>query len=131
MSGEGFGEVLEGAEVVVVALAALVDVEEGEEGVVEVVAPLGVHAVAAGFAGADDAGIVEVALGDEDETAAEGGSEGFDLGGELLEEVDGGAVDELVDGVEAEAVDVVVAHPHEGVVDRRSGGLRRCLRPRS
>jgi hypothetical protein len=98
-------------------------VEEGEEGVVEVVRPLGVHAIATGFAGGDDAGIVEVGLGDEEEAPADGGGEVFDFCGELLHEMDGGAVDELMHGVEAEAIDVEVAHPHEGVVAEEAADL--------
>ena len=47
----------------------------------------------------------------------------FDLGGELLQEVNGGAVDELVNGVEAQAVDVVVAHPHQRVVAEEAAHL--------
>ena len=42
--------------------------------------------------------------------------ERVDFGGELLHEVDGGAVHVGVDGIEAQAVEVVIAEPHEGVV---------------
>src|SRR3712207_6988537 len=42
---------------------------------------------------------------------------------QLLEEVQGRHVDDGVGGVEAQAVDVVVAQPHDGVVDRKSTRL--------
>src|ERR1700733_14450612 len=121
-AGERLGKIFEGAEVVVVALA-LLDVQDGEERVVEVVAPLRVHAVSAGFAWGYNAGIVEVALGDEHEAASEDGRQDLDLGGELLHEVNGGSIDELMHGIEAQTVDVVVAHPHQRVVAEETAHL--------
>ena len=69
-------------------------------------------------------GVVEVGLRDEDEAAAHGGGKIVDAGGEVFEEVDGGAIHKLVDGVEAKAVDVEVAHPGEGVVKEELADLR-------
>ena len=82
----------------------------------EVVGPLGVDPEAAEVAVADDAGVVQVALGDQDEVAAEVGLEDFDLLAQLLQERDRRGVDDRVDRVEAEAIEVIVAEPHQGVV---------------
>jgi hypothetical protein len=71
---------------------------------VEVVAPLRVEAVPTGFPRAHETRVVQIALGDQQEPAAEVRLERLDLGRELLEEVDGGGVDDRVDGVEAEPV---------------------------
>ena len=59
----------------------------------------------------------------EYEGATEGSRKNFDLGRELLKKVNRGAVDEGVDGVEAQAVDVIVAQPHEGVVAEEAADL--------
>ncbi len=71
-------------------------------------------------------GIVEVRFGDEDEATSECCREVVDFGGELLEEVDRGAIDDLVNGIEAEAVDVEVPHPHQGVVEEEAANFVRA-----
>ena len=83
---------------------------------VEVVGPLGVDPEPADLPGADDPRVVQVALGDQDQVTPEVGLQDVDLGGQLLQEGDGGGVDDGVDGVEPEAVEMVVAEPHQGVV---------------
>ncbi len=83
---------------------------------VEVVAPLRIHAKAAGFARLDHARIVEVAFGDQHQLPSKHRRQDFDFGRELLHKVDRRAVHELVHGIEPQAVDVVVAQPHQGVV---------------
>src|SRR5581483_7619843 len=89
----------------------------------EVVAPLRVHAVAVRLAWAHKLRIVEVAFGDEDEPATDRRADALDLRRELLHEVHGRAVDELVRGVQAETIDVVVLQPHEGVVAEEPADL--------
>jgi hypothetical protein len=106
-------EVLERPEVLVVAVALAR--EHGVEGVVEVVAPLRVGAVAARLAPPDEARVVQVALEDHPERAAERRGERPDARRDLFEEVDGRRVDDRVHGVQAEAVQMVVAEPHAGV----------------
>ncbi len=57
---EGLGEIGQRSEVFIISVA--LSGEHGVQGVVEIVAPLGVHPVAAGLARLNDAGIVQVAL---------------------------------------------------------------------
>src|SRR5215475_15953328 len=82
----------------------------------EIVAPLRVHAIAACFDGFDEARIVQVALGDDYVKPTCFGFESADFCTKLLHEVNGGSIHVGVHGVEAQAVDVIVAQPHEGVV---------------
>jgi hypothetical protein len=93
------------------------------EGVVEVVGPLGVEAVAADLAGTDQPGVVQVALGDEHEVTAKLGLERVYLLGQLLEDMHRRGVDDGVDGVDPEAVEVVVPQPHERVVAEEASDL--------
>src|SRR5271154_3351995 len=97
--------------------------EHGKESVMEVIAPLGVDAVASGLTRSDDSRIVEIALGDQDEATPESSGEYCHLRRQLLQKVNGGAVDERVDGIEAQAIDVIVAHPHERVVAEKPAHL--------
>jgi len=108
-------ERLEAAEVLVVA-GGLTG-QGAVEGVVKVVAPGRIHAVAAGVGGADQLRVVEVALGDEELPPPEAGLEGGDPPGQILEDVDGRRVEDGVHGVEPQAVDVVVLEPLRGVLD--------------
>ena len=82
----------------------------------EVVGPLGVQGVAAAVAGVEQAGVVEVALGDDGRRpAAAGGG----LLGDLLdlpEDVPRAQVEDGVHGVQAEAVEVELLEPHPDVV---------------
>ena len=77
------------------------------QGVVEVVGPHGVVAVAALAGGADDLGVVQAALGDDQRAAIRRA----DALGQHAQHVAGAVVVDGVDGVEAQAVDVEVAHP--------------------
>src|SRR5579871_399859 len=97
--------------------------KHGEERVMEVVTPLRVNAVTARLSRANDTRVVEIAFSNEDEPASQGGGEHIDLGRELLEEMDCGAINKLVDSVEAQAVDVEVAHPHDCVITKEAADL--------
>ena len=117
-------DVVELAEILVVAggLAG----EGSVQRVVEVVGPLRVHAQPVGLARADHARVVEVTLGDREQRPAELGGQGADLLGDLRQDVEGGGVDDRVDGVEAKAVAVVVPQPHQRVVDHEPAHLVRA-----
>ena len=119
------GQRLERLEVGVVAggLAAQRDVD----GVVEVVAPLRVEAVATGLARAHEERVVEVGLGDQGERAAQVRRQRGGLDRHLLEEVDLRGVLQRVHGVEPQGVDVVVLEPHPDVVEDVAAHLRRVL----
>ena len=86
------------------------------QGVVEVVGPLGVEPVAAGSRRAHEPGVVEVALGDEPQRAAEVGAPArrTSVGAAASRMWMADCVDDGVHGVEAQPVDVVVAQPHAG-----------------
>ncbi len=109
------GESPERREVLVVAgrLARERDVD----GVVEVVAPLRVEPVAVRLARGDELRVVEVGLRDERERTPDVRGQHVDLHRELLEEVRRRVVHERVHRIQAQRVDVVVAEPHERVVD--------------
>jgi hypothetical protein len=111
---QGGGTLLQGAEILVISGAFAGD--ERVERVVKVVTPLCVDAVAVGLARPDHCRVVQVALGNEHQMAAEDVFERVDLLGQLLEEVPRRGVDERVNGVEPQAVEVVVAEPHRRVV---------------
>ena len=102
---EGLGQLRHLAELLVPprALAG----EQRVQGVVEVVGPHGVVAVAALARRADDLGVVEAALGDDQRAAVLRA----DALGQLAQHVAGPVVVDGVDRVEAQAVDVEVAHP--------------------
>ena len=119
---ERLDQFFEGTKVVVVSLAVFV-MEHGEERVVKIIAPLRVHAVASGLARADDPRIVEVAFGDQDHSAVVLGAGDVDLSGELLHEVHGGTIDELMHSIETEAIEVKVAEPHQRVVAEETADL--------
>jgi hypothetical protein len=68
--------------------------------VVDVIGPLGVQAGPAIGPCGDHAGVVEVALGDEVERAAEPGAQGAHLVRELRQDMGRRVVAQLVDGVE-------------------------------
>jgi hypothetical protein len=87
--------------------------------VVPVVRPLRRQPVAARFAREDHHRIVQVALGDERQRPAEVRAQRVGALGELLQEVHGaaGRLVQRMDGIQTETVDVVVAHPAEGVVE--------------
>jgi len=101
-----------------VAVVALHLAGEGDvEGVVDVVVPLRRHPAATLGRGGDRRRVVEVALGDELAGAAHLGRQRRGGVGQLGEVVACGVVLELVHGVEAQRVDVVVAEPSARVVD--------------
>ena len=91
--------------------------ERDVHGVVEVVAPLGVEAVAAGFARGDQRRVVEVGLRDQRQRPALVRRERGHLDRHLLEEVGARLVAEGVYGIQSQPVDVMVLQPHPCVVE--------------
>ncbi len=104
-----------GREVGVVAL--VLAGERDVQAVVDVVGPLRVQPVAAAVAGRDHPRVVEVRLGDQRQRPSEVRGQRLDLDRHLLQQVHRAAVVQGVHGVEAEPVEVVVAQPHQRVVD--------------
>ncbi len=112
---QGPGQAVERTEISVVALSFAG--HRRVHGVVDVVVPLGVQAVPAAERGGDQARIVEVALGDQRQRTPQMCREPEGFGGQVLEYVGGGAIDECVDRIESQRVDVEVAEPAQRVVD--------------
>ena len=86
------------------------------DGMVEVVRPLRVQPVAAALDGIEQAGVVQVALGDDDRRPTPPGAGLF---GHLLDrpqDVPGAQVEDGVDGIETQAVEVELLEPHPHVV---------------
>ena len=92
---------------------------------VEVVGPLRVHAETVALPRGHDARVVEVALGDGEQGAAELGGQRGHLAGQLGQQVHSRGVDDGVDSVEPQPVAVVVAQPHLGVVEDEAPHLVR------
>ncbi len=88
--------------------------------VMEVLVPLRVQAVAAGLDRPCHARVVAVVLRDHHQVPPELASEALHLGGELFEEMGGRGIDDRMHRVKAQAVDVIVAQPHQGVVDEEA-----------
>src|SRR5215207_819282 len=89
----------------------------------EVVVPLRRQPESTSLASGDETRVVEIGLGDDRQGPPERGGQCVDLARELLEQVSRGVVDELVNSVEAEAIDVVIAQPGEAVVDDEAANL--------
>ena len=109
----GFDQILEAAEILVVPLPF--PGEQGVQGVMKVVGPLGLQPQAAGLRGADDPGVVEVALGDQGQRPPQLPGQGLGASGKLPEKGDGAAVVEGVDRVQAQGIDAVAPEPVLGV----------------
>src|SRR3954470_10226242 len=91
-------QVRDRAEVLVVARSLAC--QHCMKGVVKVVAPLCVGAVAASVTALNHAWIVQIALGDDDEVAAEYSLERLDLRSQLLQKVHGRRIDQRMDCIE-------------------------------
>ena len=129
----GLGPGADLGEVAVVAL--ILPGESDVQGVVDVVGPLGGHAQARDLGrrlltgGGDDPDVVEVGLGHQAQGASEldgqGGHGVRELGQNVPLRRGGGCgvVLDLVDGVQAQGVDVEVPHPAQGGVDDEGAHL--------
>ncbi len=89
----------------------------------EIVAPLSVHAETPAGARRDDSRIVQVALRNQHQAPPGGRAETFCFHGQLLEKMNGGSIDKGMNGVEPQAVNVEVAHPHQRVVAKKAAHL--------
>jgi hypothetical protein len=91
--------------------------ERDVERVVVVIAPLGTQPVASGLPRHDQGRVVQVGLRNQREGAAEERAEGVRLLRHLLQDVLVTRVDERVHGIQPEAVNVVITHPHVHIVE--------------
>ena len=91
--------------------------EQDMDGVVKVVTPDGIGGVSTLGGGEDVAGKVLVGFDGDDDGAALGGAELVGAGGDFGDDVLRGIVPDGLDGVEAEAVEVILAQPVERVFD--------------
>ncbi len=112
---ERFREQVEAPEVLVVP--RLLAGEHGMQRVVPLVRPDCVDAVPARVAAANDARVVAIALGQDEQRAAGCRRQRVDLDGECFEQVHRGVVGDGMYRIEPQSVDVIVAQPHQRVVD--------------
>ena len=108
----GGGELGEFAEIGVIPLPLAG--QQGVQGMVEVVVPLGIEAVAAALGRGNGAHVVEIALGDDLHPPPQGPRLAVNRRGQLLQDVPGAEIEDAVDGIEAQGVDVVLASPRRG-----------------
>ena len=101
--------------------------QKGVEAVVEVVAPLRVHAPAASIRRVDDSDVVQIALGDEPSLPIEPPGLGVKTVGQLGEHVAHARVVDAVHRVEPKAIDVKLGQPVQGVVDEVTPDPRSVL----
>src|SRR5581483_2704476 len=83
---------------------------------VEVIIPLRMHAVAMPVAGEDEAGVVEISFGDEKYLAASITGEHVNFTTQQFEKGLGVAINNAVNGIQAERVDVKSVDPLQGVL---------------
>jgi hypothetical protein len=113
--GEDAGEKIGAGEVLIVAPALAG--EQDMDGVVKVVTPDGIGGVSALGLGEDVAGKVLVGFDGDDGGELAGGAEVVGAGGDLGDDVAGRIVVDGLDGIEAQAIEVILAQPVEGVFD--------------
>jgi hypothetical protein len=87
------------------------------QAVVEVVAPLGVEAVAAVAGRLEQADVVQITFADEVVLARGLARDLADAFRQFLDEVLGALIVDLVQGVQPQGVEMVFAQPEEGVFD--------------
>src|SRR4051794_32364476 len=94
---------------------------------VQVVSPLGIEAVAVGFPRRNQPGVVQFALGYENKVLSQLGGKEVHFAGQVLQEVKGGGVNKGMNGIQAQAVEVVIAKPHKRVIDEEFAYLMASL----
>ncbi len=119
-------EVLDVSEVRVVTVG--LTGHDGVQSVVEVIAPLRIHAVPTGLAALDHPGVVEVALRDHEQVPPQMVRELLHVYRDLFEDVQSGAVEDRVHSIETQPVTVVIVQPHQRVLDEE-GADRSAPRP--
>ena len=127
-AAQRLGQLGKGTKVRVVASTLAGD--DSEQGVVKVVAPLGVETVSAGLLGLYYPGIVQITFGDQVEVLSHRCFESSYFTGKLLQKVNRRAVIESVHRVQAQSIHVVIGaatsmHCRSGSGELRS---RRLLR---
>src|SRR4029453_5869554 len=88
--------------------------------VVEIVAPLGVDAVAADLPWTDNSRVVEIALGDKCQVTARLRLKLGPFTSQLFEKMYRRSINDGVHGVNAQSVEVVVFEPHQRIVTKES-----------
>src|ERR1700689_421072 len=91
--------------------------------VVKVVAPLSINAITPGLRRRYDPGIVQVTLGNKDQMTAGMSLECPDFTRKLFQEMDRGRIEDGMDRVDAQAIEVIIAEPHERVVAEKAAHL--------
>ncbi len=114
---KGLDEIPEAPEILVIS--RLVFRQERMEGMVEVVIPLGVQAVSPKFPRADNARIIEVALGDDVDLPIEP-LRLLVYGRGQLQKRMGGEIQDAVDCIDPQGIDMKLRHPVQGILDEKT-----------
>ncbi len=112
---QGFEQVIEAAEVAVVAL--MLTREDGVQAVVQVIVPLGVQPEAAQVRRADQPRVVQGAFGDQMDVPPQAFGKVFDRIGQLLQKRPGRKIQNGVDRIEPQGIDVAGDCPVQRVFD--------------
>ena len=87
---------------------------------VKIVAPLSIEPVSTRLFRLHDPGVVQIALGNQDEMLSHRCFQPSHFPGELLQKMDRRAIIKGVHRVQAQSIHVVVAQPHQRVVDQEA-----------
>ena len=113
-------EVPERAEIgIVPALPILRLVQEAEQRVMKVIAPLRIQPIPIGLTRAHNPRIVQVALGNQVKLLRQRGAQPLHLARKLLQKVHRRQVEKRMDRVEPQPVAVVLPQPHQRVIDKK------------
>ena len=123
-AAQRLGQLRERTEVRVVSCTLAGD--DSEQGMVKIVAPLSIETVPARLFCFYDPGIVQIAFGDQDEMLSHRCFQPSYFTCELLQKMNRRAVIECVHRVQAQSVHVVVAQPHQRIVDQEAANFGRA-----
>src|SRR5436305_5986503 len=91
--------------------------------VVKFVSPLGIDTVTSGLPAGDDSRVIQIAFGDQYKMLTYLRRESLDLSGQVFQEMKRRGIDERVYSVKPQAIKMIIAQPHQGVVDKESSNL--------
>lgn len=89
----------------------------------KIIIPLRIESKAVCFAAGDEAGIIQIAFGDQYKAAAEVRGERFDFECKVLEEVGGRIIKKRVNGIEPQSIEMVMSQPHERVIRKKASNF--------
>src|SRR3990170_7535942 len=101
-------------------IAPLLASQERVQGMMKVVIPLGIQAIAACLTGVDDPDVVQIALRDHIDFSAQHFRFSVHRFPEFLQEVSRAEIEYPVDGIDPDGIDMILRDPVEGIVYEKS-----------